>query len=94
MNQELEQYLRFFTEYRQRNWPEWLVTAEFAVNNKVHLATKVSPFMANYGRELQMGADIRRKGKVEKITEFVERIRRVQEEVEAALRKVQDEMRR
>jgi len=94
MNQELEQYLRFFTEYRQRNWPEWLVTAEFAVNNKVHLATKVSPFMANYGRELQMGADIRRKDKVEKITEFVERIRRVQEEVEAALRKVQDEMRR
>ena len=86
--------MRFFTEYRQRNWPEWLVTAEFAVNNKVHLATKVSPFMANYGRELQMGADIRRKDKVEKITEFVERIRRVQEEVEAALRKVQDEMRR
>jgi len=26
--------------------------AEFAVNNKVHMATKVSPFMANYGREL------------------------------------------
>ena len=22
MNQELEQYLRFFTEYRQRDWPE------------------------------------------------------------------------
>jgi len=30
----------------------------------VHSATKVSPFMANYGRELRMGADIRRKGKV------------------------------
>ena len=22
MNQELEQYLRFFTEYKQRDWPE------------------------------------------------------------------------
>jgi len=22
MNQELEHYLRFFTEYRQRDWPE------------------------------------------------------------------------
>ena len=22
INQELEQYLRFFTEYRQRDWPE------------------------------------------------------------------------
>jgi len=64
-------------EYRQRDWLEWLATAEFAVNNKVHLATKVLPFMANYRRELQIRADIRRKGKVEKATEFVERIRRV-----------------
>jgi len=94
MNQELEQYLRFFIEYRQRDWLEWLVTAEFAVNNKVHSATKVLPFIANYGRELQMGADIRRKGKVEKAMEFVERMRRVQEEVGAALRKAQDEMRK
>jgi len=67
-------------KYRQRDWPEWLVTAEFAVNNKVHSATKVSPFMANYGRELWMGANIKRKGKVEKATDFVERMRRVQEQ--------------
>jgi len=44
--------------------------AEFTVNNKVHSAIKVSLFMANYDRELRMGADIRRKGKVEKATEF------------------------
>jgi len=94
MNQELEQYLRFFMEYRQRDWPEWLATAEFVVNNKIHSATKVSLFMVNYGRELQMGADIRRKGKVEKVTEFVERIRKVQEEAEATLRKAQEEMKR
>jgi len=42
------------------------------VNNKVHTATKVLPFIANYGRELRMGGDIRRKEKVEKVTEFVE----------------------
>ena len=46
--------------------------AEFAINNKIHSATKVSPFMANYGRELQMGADIRKKKKVERAMEFVE----------------------
>jgi len=54
--------LRFFTKYRQKDWPEWLVTAEFAVNNKVHSVTKISPFMVNYGRVLQMGANIRKKG--------------------------------
>ena len=63
MNQELEQYLRFFIEHRQKDWLEWLVAVEFAINNKVHTATKVSPFMANYRKELRMGGDIRRKGK-------------------------------
>ena len=52
MNQELEQYLRLFVEYRQKDWPEWLASAEFAINNKTHTATKMSPFMANYGKEM------------------------------------------
>jgi len=44
--------------------------------------------MANYGRELRMEGDIRRKGKVEKVTEFVERMKKVQEEAGAALKKM------
>ena len=58
------------------------------------MATKVSLFMANYRREIRMGGDIRRKGKVESAMEFVERIKKVHEEVEAALRKTQEEMKR
>jgi len=94
MNQELEQYLQFFIKNRQKDWPEWLAAAEFAVNNKVHTVTKISPFMANYGKELRMEGDIRRKGKVERATEFVERMKKVHEEVEAALKKTQEEMKR
>jgi len=94
MNQELEQYLRFFVEYQQKDWPEWLALAELMVNNKVHMATKVSPFMANYRKELRIREDIRRKGKVESATEFVERIKKAHEEVEAALKKTQEEMKR
>jgi len=94
MNQELEQYLRLFVQHRQKNWPEWLASAEFAVNKKTHTATKVSPFMANYGRELRMGGDIRQKGKVESATEFVERMKKVHEEAGAALKKTQEEMKR
>ena len=48
--------------------------------------------MANYGRELRIGADIRRKGEVEKATEFAKRIKKVQEEAGEALRKVQENM--
>jgi len=37
----------------------------------------VSLFIVNYGRELRIGADIRKKRKVEKAIEFVERMKRV-----------------
>jgi len=94
MNQELEQYLRFFVDHRQKDWPEWLALAESAVNNKVHTVTKVLPFMANYGRELRMGGDIRKKGKVEKAIEFMERIKKIHEEAGAALKKSQEDMKR
>jgi len=94
MNQELEQYLRFFVDHRQKDWPEWLASAEFAVNNKTHTATKMSPFMANYGKEVRIGGDIRKKGKVESATEFVERMKKVHEEVETALKKTQEEIKR
>ena len=81
-------------EHRQRDWPEWLVTAEFMVNNKAHTATKVLPFMANYKRELRIEEDIRKKRKVESVTEFAERMKKVYEEAGAALKKAQEEMKR
>ena len=48
--------------------------------------------MENYGRELRIRADIRRKGKVEKMTEFAEKMKKVQEKAGTALRKAQEEM--
>ena len=81
-------------DHRKKDWLEWLALAEFAINNKVHLATKVSLFMANYRRDLKMEADIRRKRKVEKAIEFMERMRQVQEEAETVLKKAQEDMKR
>ena len=81
INQELEQYLRFFIDYGQKYWSEQLASAEFAINNKAYLTTKMSLFIANYGRELRISVDLRRKEKIEKATEFAERMRNMQEEV-------------
>ena len=50
--------------------------------------------MANYGKELRIGGDIRRKGKVESATEFMERMKKVHEEAEAALKKMQEKMKK
>ena len=68
--------------------------AEFTINNKTHSTTKVSPFMANYGRELRIVVDLRRKEKIKKMIEFVEKMRKVQEEAGAVLVKAQEEMKR
>ena len=64
------------------------------MNNKIHSMTKVSPFMANYRREVRMGGDIRKKGKVESATEFVERMKKVYKEAGAALKRTQEEMKK
>ena len=84
-NQELEQYLRIYINHRQNNWAEWLATVEFAFNNKVHTATRTSPFQVNYGRELRIGFDIRKKGKNVKGEEFVKKIKDRYEEAKVAL---------
>jgi len=63
------------------------VSAEFVINNKAHLTTKVSPFIVNYRRELRMGVDIRRNGKMEKSMEFVKRMKKIQEEAVVALKR-------
>jgi len=86
-NQELEQYLRIFVDYRQKQWPDWLSTAEFAYNNKVNSSTKVLPFMANNNRNPRMGFEMRKKGKVLRAEEFAAKIKKIQEKAQAALRK-------
>ena len=93
-NQELEQYLRMYVNHRQNNWSEWLATAEFAFNNKVHTATKISLFQVNYGREPRMRFDIRKKRKNEKAEEFVKEMKERHEEARAVLVKSQEEIKR
>ena len=93
-NQELEQYLRMYINHRQNNWSEWLAMVEFAFNNKVYTATKTSLFQVNYGRELRMGFDIRKKGKNVKAEEFVREMKEKHKEAKAALVRVQEEMKK
>ena len=86
--------MRIYVNHRQNNWAKWLATAEFAFNNKVHTATKMSLFQVNYGREPRMSFDIRKKGKNEKVEEFVIEMKERHEEARAALVKSQEEIKR
>jgi len=81
INQELEQYLRVFIDHRQEQWLDWLDMAEFMYNNKIYTATKTSLFKANYGQDPRMEFERRRKRKYKAAEKFVEKIKKIQEEM-------------
>ena len=83
-----------FIDHRQEQWPDWLGTAKFTYNNKIHSSTKMSPFKANYGQDPRMGFEIRKKGKYKGAEKFVTKIKEIQEEVKAVLGKAQEEMKK
>jgi len=87
INQKLKQYLRMFIDHRQEQWPEWLGTAEFTYNDKIHSSTKMSPFKANYGQNSRMGFEERKKGKYKGTEKFVKKMKEIQEKAKAVLEK-------
>jgi len=62
--------------------------AEFVYNNKIHSATKISPFRANYRQDPRIGFEGRRKGRYKVAKEFVERMQRIQKEAKVVLKKI------
>lgn len=62
LNQEVEHFLRVFTNYHQTDWAEWLTLAKFSYNDKVQSSTGYSPFYLNYGQHPWKGSNPRREG--------------------------------
>jgi len=79
MNQELEQYLRMFIDHQQEQWLEWLGTAEFAYNNKVHTGTKVSPSRQIMDKTLEWDLSLERRGSLRKPINLWRECRRYKE---------------
>jgi hypothetical protein len=48
INQVLEQYLHYTTNYHQDNWPDLLSMVEFAYNI-IYFSTQQTPLFANHG---------------------------------------------
>jgi len=73
---------------------EWLATAEFVFNNKVHTATKSSLFKVNYRREPRIGFNIKKKKKYMKAEEFVKEMKNKYKKAKTVLVKSQEEIKR
>ena len=88
VNQELEQYLRMFINYRQKQQLDWLGIAEFVYNNKVYLSTKTLPFKTNCRQDPRIEFEIRKKRKYKKAEKFVIKMKKIQKKTKVVLGKV------
>src|SRR5258707_5274941 len=70
MNQEIEAYLRVFVSHRQDDWADWLPLAEFTYNNKVHMATRQTPFELDAGQHPCLGVEPMRTSTIEAADTF------------------------
>ncbi|KAL3686374.1 hypothetical protein R1sor_008948 [Riccia sorocarpa] len=51
VNSVLNQYLRNYVSADQRDWAEWLSSAEYCYNSTKHSATGMTPFVLAFGRD-------------------------------------------
>jgi len=93
VNQELEQYLRLFTNQRQDDWVGFLPFTEFQYNNQVHSSTQHPPFLLDTGRVPRMGFELDQpQSGMESINEFKDQMTDSLEEAKVALAKLKDDM--
>jgi len=72
----------------------WLPMAEFAYNNRVQVSTKYSPFMLNSGQNPRMGHEMKKTTGLDSVEKFVEAMKRTREDVESALKKAAEDMKK
>ncbi len=86
VNQEVEQYLRTFCNYRQDNWVKWLPYAEFSHNSRIHSATGRAPFELWYGFIPRMfPAVLTSDSTVPAVDQHLQNLAEIRKEAEASL---------
>jgi hypothetical protein len=77
VNQEIEQYLRVFTNFMQDDWANWLSLVEFSYNNKIHTTTGFSLFYTMLGFHPRKGTEPRLEVPTEAADNFAKRMQLV-----------------
>jgi hypothetical protein len=77
INQNIEQYLRVFTNFLQDDWADWLTLSEFNHKDQVSKTTGFSPFFVTMGFHLRKGTEPRLKVPTEDATKFATQMLKV-----------------
>ena len=49
INQEIGTFLKYYINYQQNNWTEWIAATEFQYNGKKYVAMEQTLFVLNFG---------------------------------------------
>ncbi len=91
-NQEIETYLRAFTNFRQSDWPDHLPMAAYSYRIKQQSTTGFSPFFLTHGHEPYTGVEMPKVMRSEGALEFAKRMRFIQEQATKAIEAAQTQM--
>src|SRR6202158_3836631 len=94
VNQELEEYLRVFSNFQQDNWVELIPFMEFAHNARQHSATGRSPFEIWYGFQPEFIPPVNFATKIPTVEEHLRTLDQVKTEVTTALKVAAEVMKR
>jgi hypothetical protein len=85
-NQEVEKHLRLFTNARHDDWVNFLPTAEFVLNSRIHSAHQMAPFEIIYGYRPDFTIPVGPPTKFPALDSRLRALRETRQEAEAALR--------
>lgn len=91
-NQDVEQYLRMFTDKRQEDWSDHLLAAEFALNSRQHAGTSKSPFEIVYGYLPDFSIPIGKCSNIPDLETRLDNLAKARQDAEAALRLSKERM--
>src|SRR5882724_6464633 len=94
VNQELEVYLRFYINYQQDDWSQWLDQAEFVQNSNFHEAVQNMPLNLMHGFTPWTGREGGHLGKSPGANEWKIKLENTRENAQEALEKARDAMKR
>ena len=93
INQEIGMFLRYYMNYQQDDWMNWLAAEEFQYNDKKHAATGKTPFELNFERHPWKG-DLMVKTNISQVEDFLSGLQRSWEQTTKTMEEAQKNMKR
>jgi len=93
INQEIGTFLRYYVNYQQDDWTNWLAAAEFQYNDKKHMAIRRTSFELNFRRHPWKG-DLMVKADIPQVEDFLIRLQKSWEQATKAMEEAQKNMKK